>query len=68
MKMVYYKLVNVTINAPGLVEVIFNMIIWYHGLSNSIVTDKGLFFILKFWLLLYYFFGIKQKFSTTFYS
>ena len=34
MKMVHFELVKVTINAFGLVEVIFDMIVWYHSLSN----------------------------------
>ena len=40
-KMVYYKPVKVTINALGLAKVILNVIIWHHGISNSIVTDRS---------------------------
>ena len=65
--MVHYKLVKITINALGLAKVITNMVIKYHGLSNSIITNWGLFFTLKFWLLLCYFLGIKQKLSIAFY-
>ena len=66
-KMVYYKLVKSTIDALGLVEVIINVVIWHHGLPDSIVTSKGFLFISKFWLLLCHFFGIKRRLSTTFY-
>ena len=59
-KMVYYKLVKIIINASSLVKVIYNMVVWDHGFLNSIVTDKSLFFTWKFWWLLCYFFGIKQ--------
>ena len=65
-KMVYYELVKVTINAPGLAEVIINVVVRHHGLPNSIVTDRGLLFTSKFWSLLCYFLGIKQRLSTAF--
>ena len=65
-KMIYYKLVKVTIDTPGLAEVIINVIVRHPGLPNSIVTNRGLLFTSKFWLLLCYFLGIKQKLSTTF--
>ena len=65
-KMVYYKPVKVTINAPGLAEVSIDVVVRHHGLSNSIVTNRGLLFTSKFWSLLCYFLGIKQKLSTAF--
>ena len=65
-KMVPYEPVKVTIDAPGLAEIIINMVVRHHGLPNSIVTDQYLLFTSKFWSLLYYFLGIKQKLSTTF--
>ena len=58
-KMIYYKLVKVTINTPGLAKIIINVIIRHHGLLDLIVTNWGSFFISKFWSLLYYFFSIK---------
>ena len=64
--MVYYEPVKITINASGLAEIIFNMIVWHYGLPNSIVSDRGLLFTSKFWLLLCYFFGIKRRLFTTF--
>lgn len=66
-KMVYYKPVKITINAPRLVEVIINVVVRHHGLSDLIVTDRGLLFTSKFWLSLCYFLEIKQKLSTAFY-
>ena len=65
-KMVYYKPVMVTINALGLTEVIIDVVVRYHGLSNSIVTDQGSIFISKFWSLLCYFLGIKWRLFTAF--
>ena len=38
-KMVHYKPVKVTINTPGLAEVIIDVIVRHHGVSESIVTD-----------------------------
>ena len=64
--MVHYEPVKVTIDAPGLAEVILDMVVWHHGLSDSIVTDKGSLFISKFWSSLCYFFEIKQRLSIAF--
>ena len=65
-KMVYYKPVKVTIDAPGLAEVIINVVVRHHGLPDSIVTDRGSLFTSKFWSSLCYFFGIKRRLSTAF--
>ena len=46
-KMVHYELIRVTIDAPGLAKVIIDVIVWHHGLLNSIVTDRGSFFTSK---------------------
>ena len=67
-KMVHYKPVKVTINTPGLAEVIINVVVQHHGLSDLIVTDRELLLTSKFWLSLCYFLGIKWKLSTAFYS
>ena len=66
MKMVHYKPIKVTIDAPGLAKIIINVVVRHHGLSDSIVTNQGSFFISKFWSLLCYFFGIKRRLSTAF--
>ena len=65
-KMVYYEPVKVIIDAPGLAEVIIDMVVRYYGLLDSIVTNQRSFFTLKFWSLLCYFLGIKRKLSTAF--
>ena len=65
-KMVHYEPVKVTIDAPGFAEVIIDVVMRHHGLSDSIVTDWELLFTLKFWLSLCYFLGIKQRLSTAF--
>ena len=65
-KMVHYKPVKVTINAPGLAEVIPDMVVWYYGLLNSIMSNRGSFFTSKFWSSLCYFLGIKGRLSTAF--
>ena len=67
-KMVHYKLVKVTTNAPGLAEVIIDIVVRHYGLSNSIITDRGSLFTSKFWSSLCYFLSIKQKLSTVFHS
>ena len=58
-KMIHYKPVKVTIDAPGLAEVIIDVVIRHHGLQDSIVTDRGLLFTSKFSSSLCYFLGIK---------
>ncbi len=65
-KMVYYEPVKVTINAPSLAEVIIDVIVRHHGVSESIVTDQDSIFTSKFWSLLCYFLSIKKKLSTAF--
>ena len=65
-KMVHYKAVKVTIDALELVEVIIDMVVWHHGLPDSIVTNRRSLFISKFWLSLCYFLGVKWKLSTAF--
>lgn len=38
-KIVYYKLVKVMINAARLAKVIIDMIVRHHGLLKSIISD-----------------------------
>ncbi len=47
-KMGDYKPVKVMIDTPGLVEVIIDVVMRRHGVSESIVTDRGLLFTSKF--------------------
>ena len=65
-KMVHYEPVKVTVGAPGLAEVILDVVIQHHGLPNLIVSDRGSVFTSKFWSSLCYFLGIKQRLSTAF--
>ena len=66
-KMVNYKPVKVIIDALELAKVIIDVVIWYHDLPDSIVTDRGSLFTSKFWSSLYYFLKVKRKLSTAFY-
>ena len=66
-KMIHYKPVKIIIDVPGFSKVIINMVIQNHCFLDSIVTNRSSLFILKFWLSLYYFLGIKQWLSTAFY-
>ena len=66
-KMVHYEPVKVTIDAPGLAEVILDVVVWHHSLPDSIVSDRDSLFTSKFWSSLCYFFGIKRRLSTAFY-
>ena len=60
-KIVHYKPVKITIDAPGLAEVIINVVIRHHGLPDSIITDWDSLFRSKFWSSLCYFLGIKKR-------
>ena len=42
----HYKLVKVSINAPGIAEVTLDIVIWYHGLPDSILIDRSSIFTL----------------------
>ena len=64
--MVHYEPVKVTIVAPGLAEIIINVVVRYHGLPDSIISDRGAIFKSKFWSLLCYFLAIKRWLSTAF--
>ena len=66
-KMVHYELVKITIDAPRLAEAILDVIVQHHSLPDSIIFDRGSLFTLKFWSLLCYFLGIKQRLLTVFY-
>ena len=66
-KMVHYEPVKVTIDAPGLAEVILDVVVRHHGLPDSIMSDRGSLFTSKFWSSLCYFLDIKKRLSTAFY-
>ena len=65
-KMVHHKPVKITINAPGLAEMIIDVIVQHHSLLDSIMTNKSSLFTLKFWSSLCYFLGIKRWLFTAF--
>ncbi len=65
-KMVHYEPVKVTIDAPGLADVIIDVVMRYHSLPNPIVSDRGSVFTSKFWSSLCYYLKIKRKLSTAF--
>ncbi len=60
-KIVYYEPVKVTIDVPGLTEVIINIIVYHYRVSKSIITDWDSLFTSKLWFSLYYFLKIKKK-------
>ena len=66
--MIYYKPVKITINALSFTKIIINIVIRYYDLLNFIILDQSLLFISKFWFLLCYFLGIKQKLFMAFYT
>ena len=65
--MMYYKLVKITIDAPGLAKVIIDIVVEYYSLPDSIITDKGSLFTSKFLSLLCYFWRIKRRLFMAFY-
>lgn len=65
-KIIYYKLVKVIFDGLRLFEVILDVVIYYHGLSNSIITNRNSLFISKFRSSFCYFLHIKQRLSTLF--
>ena len=65
-KIVHNEPVKIRINAPGLAEVIIDVVVRHHGLLDSIITDRDSLFTSKFWSSLCNFLGIKRKLSTAF--
>lgn len=65
-KMAHYEPVKVTINAPGLAEVILDVVVQHHGLPDSIVGGRISVFTSKTWSSFCYFLGIKRRLSTAF--
>ena len=66
-RIINYKLVKITIDAPSLAKVIIDVVVWHHGLPDSIVTNRGSLFTSKFWSSFCYFLGIKCQLSNAFY-
>ena len=63
-KMIHHKPVKIIIDAPGLIEVIIDGVVHHYSLHDSIVTNRGSLFNLKFWLSFCYFVGINCWLST----
>ena len=61
--MIHYKLVKITMDKPDLAKIIIDVVVCYHYLFNSIMTDGGFLFILNVWSLLSYFLDIKRRLS-----
>ena len=66
-KMVHYKLVKVTIDAPRLAEVTIDVVVRHHGLPDSIISDRRATFTSKFWSSLCYYPSINRRLSIAFY-
>ena len=47
-KIVYHKPVKIILNTSRLAKIIMDMIVWHHGLSDLIVTNRSLLFTSKF--------------------
>ena len=65
-KMVHYEPAFTTLDAEQLAKVLIEAVIKYHGLPDSIVTDRGSLFTSKFWSSLCYYLTIKRRLSTAF--
>ena len=65
-KIVHYEPVKVTIDAPGLAEVIIDVVVKHHNFLDLIVPNQALLFTSKFWSSLCYFLGIRRRLSTIF--
>ena len=62
--MVDYEPVQITIDAPGLAEMILDVLLRHHGPPDLVVSDRGSVFTCKFWSSLYYFLGIRRRLYT----
>ncbi len=59
-KMVHYEPVLTTMDVDQLAEILIKAVIKYHGLPDSIVTNRGSLFTFKFWFSLCYYINIKR--------
>ena len=65
-KMVHYEPVLTTLDAEQFAEVFIEAVIKYHGLLDSIVTDRESLFTSKFSSSLCYYLNVKRQLSTAF--
>ena len=67
-KMMHYELAKITINTSRLAEVIIDVVVQYHGLLDSIISDRKAILTSKFWSSLCYFLDIKRRLFIVFHS
>lgn len=65
-KIIYYKLIKTTIDVTRQTLVIIDVVLRQDCIVYFIMSNKSMLFLSLFWLSLYYFLGIKQKFSNVF--
>ena len=65
-KMIHYEPVLATLDAEQRAKVSIEAVIKYHGLPDSIVTNRGPLFISKFWPSLCYYLNVERRLSTAF--
>ncbi len=65
-KMAHYIAVDKTLDAEQFAQVLIENLVRYHGLPDSIVTDRGSLFTSQFWSSLAYFLGVRRRLSTAF--
>ena len=66
-KIVRYFVVNKTIDALVLTELIYKKIVMFTGTPDDIVSNRGSVFISEYWSTLYYYLAVKRRLSTAFY-
>ena len=65
-KMAHYVPVKTTLTAEQLAEVLIDVLVRYHGLPDSIVSDRGSLFTSHYWSALCHFLSVKRRLSTAF--
>ncbi len=64
--MCHYKHCRSDMTAAELAEVITQEVIWLHGVSSAIISDRGSLFTSRLWANLMYSFRIERRRSTAF--
>lgn len=65
-KIVHYEPVLTTLDVEQLAEVLIEAVIKYHGLPDSIITDRESLFTSRFWSSLCYYLNVKRRLRTAF--
>ena len=63
MKMMHFIVYQID-NATNIADLFFREVVWLHGVSRSIVSDKDVKFLNYFWKVLWRKLGTKLLFST----